>query len=123
MTKKKKSIKRQKNWLESAKKLIKTKPREFVTGLLTLSLVLSMLVFLILSSYSPKNYWPKSGKSQPEVTVIQPSPRFHIMQEGESLWDVANREYNNPYLYPTLVELNNLSSPDVVEPGMKIRVR
>ena len=123
MSKKKKSIKQQTNWPQKARKLIKQKPKEFITGVLTLILISAICLFLIIDSSTTKTSWPSSKQSQPKISITQPINKFHIMQEGESLWDVASREYNNPYLYPTLVELNNLSSPDMVEPGMKIRVR
>lgn len=108
--------------IEKAKLLVKKKPLEFWIGLFILLLMLFLTSYLFIS-------WtvnPFSLKKKVKITEISPTPvaeKFYILNEGESLWDVAQREYGNPLLYPTLVELNKLNSPDLTEPGMRIRVK
>ncbi len=122
---KKKVIKPQANhWLKIAKSLIKKQPREFMIGFISSIFLLVLFIYLTLYYYRQIQTKPSiTGTEEQQVSVTQPLPKYYQMQPGESLWDVAQKEYGNPYLYPTLVELNQLSSPDLVEPGMKIRIR
>jgi len=112
-------------WLESAEKLIKKQPREFMIGFLTLSLLLMFFVYLSFFYYHQAQTGSMANKSKKEEspTPTVSTEKYYQLKNGESLWDVAEKELGNPYLYPTLVELNNLSSPDMVEPGAKIRVK
>lgn len=124
MPKNKTKITKGQQWLKLTQSLIKKKPREFVAGLITFGFILFFGSYFAFRLYQQKPV--DKIKVKTPVENISPTPettKYYQMKEGESLWDVSQREYGNPYLYPTLVELNNLSSPDLVEPGMKIRIR
>lgn len=37
---------------------------------------------------------------------VEPGPAVHVIQRGDTLWDLAARFYNDPYLWPQLWERN-----------------
>lgn len=124
MVKKKVILTQREKWLKSAEGLIKKQPREFMIGFVTLLILLMLSVYLtIYFAWQNRQAKTKITMQEKQIQQSQSVAKYYQMQQGESLWDVAQKEYGDPYLYPTLVELNQLSSPDVVEPGMKIRVR
>lgn len=124
MVKKKVILTQREKWLKSAEGLIKKQPREFMIGFVTLLILLMLSVYLtIYFAWQNRQAKTKITMQEKQIQQSQSAAKYYQMQPGESLWDVAQKEYGDPYLYPTLVELNQLSSPDVVEPGMKIRVR
>lgn len=58
---------------------------------------------------------------------ISPTPasvkgKEYVMQENESLWDLAVRFYGDGFAYPKIVEANKgvITNPDYVPPGTKI---
>lgn len=47
---------------------------------------------------------------------------YHIVQKGDSLWNIAQKYLGNGMRYPTIKKLNNLTS-DTIYPGQKLRVK
>ncbi|MET0901515.1 MAG: LysM peptidoglycan-binding domain-containing protein [Mycobacterium sp.] len=41
----------------------------------------------------------------------------HTVVRGDTLWDLAERFYGDPRLYPIIAAANGLSDPDVIHPG------
>ncbi len=37
---------------------------------------------------------------------VEPGPQVHVIERGDTLWDLAARFYNDPYLWPQLWERN-----------------
>jgi len=124
MPKRKKIEKRIDN-ITQAKQIIKSKPWEFGLGVIALFGLVGLFIYLSLVYYpkAEKQVTFKPAPSPAKAASEKSLKREYVLQTGESLWQVAEREYGNPNLYPTIVELNKLESPDAVEPGMKIRIR
>lgn len=71
----------------------------------------------------------KNNSTKPAVlnSSLSPEPtkaagKTHTMQENETLWDVAVREYGDGFAYPRIVEANKdvITNSDFVPPGTVI---
>ena len=69
----------------------------------------------------------KNSTTQQEVLNESISPvlsrmpmQTYILQENETLWDVAVKFYGDGFRYTEIVEANKLENPDYVPPGTKI---
>jgi len=123
MRKTKKVLKKAQAKLEP-QKLIASHKTEFVAGIVGFMGLLGLIIYFVMSTDLAPLKLPGSPAAQiptPSITPIK--AKYYILKEGESLWEVAQKEYGNPYLYPTIIELNRLDSPDFTNPGTKIRIR
>jgi len=123
MRKTKKALKKAQTNLPP-QKLIASHRSEFVAGVLGFIGILGILIYLVLSVRQKPVLIPHSSSKQQLTPSVTPNKnKYYILNEGESLWEVAEKEYGNPYLYPTIIELNRFDNPDFANPGTKIRVR
>jgi nucleoid-associated protein YgaU len=63
----------------------------------------------------------------PVATYNVPSviPREGVpyrVRYGDTLWDIAEAFYRNPWLYPRIAQFNNIRNPDLIIAGTTIRV-
>lgn len=49
-----------------------------------------------------------------------PSQKEYIVQEGEGLWQIAEKVYGDGEAWTSIMRANNLSSPEAISPGMKL---
>lgn len=47
----------------------------------------------------------------------------HIVVKGDTLWAIAKKYVNNPFLYPELARLSNIKNPHRIYPGNRVRIR
>jgi len=47
----------------------------------------------------------------------------HIVVKGDTLWDIAAKYLKNPFRYPELARLSQISNPDLIYPGDTVRIR
>lgn len=48
---------------------------------------------------------------------------YHIVQKGDTLWDICEKYYGNPWLWPKLWEMNPfVTNPHLLKPGDKINL-
>ena len=48
---------------------------------------------------------------------------IHIVVKGDTLWAIAKKYVDNPFLYPELARLSNIKNPHRIYPGNKVRIR
>ena len=47
----------------------------------------------------------------------------HVVVKGDTLWDIAAKYLKNPFRYPELARLSEISNPDLIYPGDTVRIR
>ncbi len=68
---------------------------------------------VIAPHWSPYN----APTSYPEGT------RLHIIQRGDTLWDISNTYFRNPFLWPQLWDANRyILNPHLIYPGDPLRI-
>ena len=60
---------------------------------------------------------------QPVQELLQfPETRTITVQPGETLWDIANREYGTPWAYGALASTNGISNPQRIKAGDNLQI-
>ena len=47
----------------------------------------------------------------------------HTVVKGDTLWAIAKKYVNDPFLYPELARLSNIKNPHRIYPGNRVRIR
>jgi nucleoid-associated protein YgaU len=66
--------------------------------------------------------------AEPAAAPVQPAPsteakatRYKI-KWGDTLWDISNAYYRNPWLYPTIARFNKIRNPNLIISGTYIDI-
>jgi len=54
--------------------------------------------------------------------VIPKGGAAYKIRWGDTLWDIADAFYRNPWLYPRIARFNNIPNPDLIISGRTIRI-
>jgi nucleoid-associated protein YgaU len=54
--------------------------------------------------------------------TIPPEGISYTIRWGDTLWDIAEVFYRNPWLYPRIVRYNNMGNPNLIVSGTKITI-
>lgn len=75
---------------------------------------------------------PEAHADDLRPTPEQPSPVpaqaqaprevVHVVVSGDTLWHIAERYVRDPFRYPELARLSNISNPDLIYPGNRVRI-
>jgi len=57
---------------------------------------------------------------KPEKTITEV---IHTVVKGDTLWAIAKKYVNDPFLYPELARLSNIKNPHRIYPGNRVRIR
>ena len=60
-------------------------------------------------------------RTLPKEKII--SEITHTVVKGDTLWAIAKKYVNNPFLYPELARLSNIKNPHRIYPGNRVRIR
>jgi len=50
-------------------------------------------------------------------TTLPAIPDTYVVKSGDTLWDIAERFYGNPFRYRSIADLNKIANPDLIFPG------
>jgi nucleoid-associated protein YgaU len=69
----------------------------------------------------------RTTRNPPVASFNVPSviPREGVpyrIRYGDTLWDISEAFYRNPWLYPRIARFNNIRNPDLIISGALIRV-
>lgn len=63
---------------------------------------------------------PQAAMTKSEASV----PATHTVVEGDSLWVIAQKQYNDPYQWTRIAELNpTVTNPDFIMPGQVLKLK
>jgi hypothetical protein len=80
------------------------------------SLIISLGLFLLLAVCSHA----EEPSANPQVLDME---RDYIVKEGDTLWDISQRFYGDPFLWPRLWQQNQyVTNPHQIYPGDRIRL-
>jgi hypothetical protein len=73
---------------------------------------------------TPDRAAPEAAPTVPEPAPAKPQKReiVHIVERGDTLWDIARRYVDNPWRYPELAENSEIRDPDLIYPGDRVRI-
>jgi putative chitinase len=57
---------------------------------------------------------------QSQSTLSSPSQKEYVVQEGDSLWNIAEQTYGSGYNWVDIAKANNVENPDVLFAGTKL---
>lgn len=63
-----------------------------------------------------------------EIVLMTPPEKIineviHTVVKGDTLWAIAKKYVNDPFLYPELAQLSNITNPHRIYPGNRVRIR
>lgn len=87
-------------------------------GIITV-FVLFALIFAGLRNFTHKAPTPDI-KNGIQTVNQQPIQRTYTVQEGDSLWTIAEKEYNDGFQWTKIADANKLVSPGAIDKGMKL---
>lgn len=64
-----------------------------------------------------KEYISVEDQIKKEQKQSSDRTKFIVTKLGESLWEIAGREYNNPALWRLIADINNINNPRILETG------
>jgi hypothetical protein len=105
--------------------LIQKHPWQFMIGFTVMNLIIAGIIFaaaLLIINQFKKAATPKFEERIENVKKVD-EKKYAILQDGQTIWDLAEKELGTGYAYPTIIELNKLTNPDSVEPGTRLRVK
>ena len=65
---------------------------------------------------------PAPVKSYRVPAVIPRNGVVYQIQWGDTLWDISEAFYRNPWLYPRIARYNNIKNPNLIISGFNIRI-
>jgi hypothetical protein len=63
---------------------------------------------------------PVSSYKVPEIIPKEGAP--YKIRWGDTLWDISEAFYRNPWLYPRIARFNNIGNPNLIISGTTIRI-
>ena len=66
------------------------------------------------------------GQEEPKEKVKVPAdmPETHVVKEGDTLWDITQAYYGDPYRWPEVWSYNpNITNPHWIYPDAEVRIR
>jgi LysM repeat protein len=85
---------------------------------------------VIKAPEAPPARTPAAGRNRPPAPVSSYQTPATIPRDGapyrirwgDTLWDISEAFYRNPWLYPRIARFNNIKNPDLIVSGTTIRI-
>ncbi len=93
--------------------------KSLIYGVVTV-VVLFVVIILGLRSLSQNKAQIDNEAAVTQSTEVNSQDNLYTVSEGDSLWSIAEKSYNNGYAWQEIARANKITNPDVLEVGMKI---
>lgn len=108
-------------WDQYLKKIKNIKFSESYVSL-SLGLVVVLVIGVLLYNFfsgktKPGNSSPEAAKTEQEQKGQTGFPKSYTVVSGDSLWVIAEKNYNSGYKWVDLSKANNLTNPDYLTEG------
>ena len=70
---------------------------------------------LTIPDVTPKNL--PTGSISAAATGEKPKDSSYTVAQGDDLWNIADKEYGDPYKWASIAAANKLENPSVIHPG------
>lgn len=82
----------------------------------------------VLKSVGATQTVTEKAQTDSAETVVQPSVEkisgdSYVVQRGDTLWNIAERAYNDPYKWSEIAAYNNLENPHLIFSGNTIKLQ
>ena len=74
---------------------------------------------VVIETQKPKKWKRNKNKYYPPLGKFD----FYTVEEGDTLWDIAEAYSKNPYDYNLVAEDNKIITPNLIYPGQKLRLQ
>ncbi len=91
--------------------------KNLIYGIITV-VVLFVVLFLGLRTLS-KN---QSDVTDTAVNTSTQEARTHIVEEGETLWSIAEKEYGDGFKWEEIADANKITDASTIEKGTKLNI-
>lgn len=110
------------NYLEGVSHNLESKQSKLsmvLGGLIVL--VVGILVFNYFNRQQPE-IGPSQQTEQQEDVSPEGLPGKYTVKEGETLFEIADKYYQDGYKYPEIAKANSLPNPDLLETGQVLEI-
>ena len=81
--------------------------------------VLTVVVIFLILFFGIRAIQQRQASITPSAEETTASSEYEV-KEGDSLWTIAEKEYNDGYKWSEIAKANNIANPDVIDKGMKL---
>jgi len=74
---------------------------------------------LTIPAVSPRT---PEGELVPAAATVKAKHTSYTIVEGDTLWDIAMKEYNDNYRWPDIASFNNIPNPDLIFPSVILQL-
>lgn len=113
------------DYLENVQKELKSNQSKLSLVLGTLIiLVVGILIFNYFNKSKPDLGPAQQTQEQKEIEDVQPEklPGKYTVKEGDTLFSIAEKYYQDGYKYEEIAKANNILNPDMVEVGQVLEI-
>jgi nucleoid-associated protein YgaU len=77
------------------------------------------LILTKIPNESPATGQINTGIQTKQVTI---KTDVYTIVNGDTLWDIAEKAYGDPYMWTRIATANHMDNPDLIYPGTKISI-
>lgn len=93
--------------------------KSLIYGIVTV-VVLFVVIALGIKSLSQNRAQIDDEAAMTQNTVQKINDNSYTVQEGETLWSIAEKSYNDGFKWHLIAEANNITSPEALSSGTKL---